>query len=56
MTTAVGLLPIAVSGADIQKLMDGTAAAREEALNAPFEENSAMQYAAIAIFCCARAR
>ena len=47
VTTAVGLLPIAVSGADIQKLMDGTAAAREEALNAPFEENSAMQYAAI---------
>ena len=27
--------------------MEGTAAAREEALNAPFEENSAMQYAAI---------
>ena len=47
MTTAVGLLPIAVSGADIEKLMEGTAAAREEALNAPFEENSAMQYAAI---------
>ena len=47
MTTAVGLLPIAVSGADIQKLMEGTAAAREEALNAPFAENSAMQYAAI---------
>ena len=45
--TAVGLLPIAVSGADIQKLMEGTAAAREEALNAPFAENSAMQYAAI---------
>ena len=47
MTTAVGLLPIAVSGADIQKLMEGTAAAREEALNAPFAENSALQYAAI---------
>ena len=47
MTTAVGLLPIAVSGADIEKLMEGTAAAREEALNAPFEENSAMQYAAV---------
>ena len=27
--------------------MEGTAAAREEALNAPFAENSAMQYAAI---------
>ena len=47
VTTAVGLLPIAVSGADIQKLMEGTAAAREEALNAPFAENSALQYAAI---------
>ena len=47
VTTAVGLLPIAVSGADIQKLMEGTAAAREEALNAPFAENSAMQYVAI---------
>ena len=47
VTTAVGLLPIAVSGADIEKLMEGTAAAREEALNAPFEENSAMQYAAV---------
>ena len=47
VTTAVGLLPIAVSGADIEKLMEGTAAAREEALNASFEENSAMQYAVI---------
>ncbi len=45
--TAVGLLPIAVSGADLDQLMAGAAAAREEALNAPFEENSSMQYAAI---------
>lgn len=44
--TAVGLLPIAVSGADIEKLMEGAASAREEALNAPFEENSSMLYAA----------
>ncbi len=44
--TAVGLLPIAVSGADITKLMEGAASARDEALNAPFEENSAMLYAA----------
>jgi glucose-6-phosphate isomerase len=44
--TAVGLLPIAVSGADITKLMEGAASAREEALNAPFEENSSMLYAA----------
>jgi len=45
--TAVGLLPIAVSGADIDALMAGAASGREKALNAPFEENDAMQYAAI---------
>ena len=45
--TAVGLLPIAVSGADIGKLMEGAQAARETALTAPFEENDALKYAAI---------
>nr|WP_296267422.1 glucose-6-phosphate isomerase [uncultured Merdimonas sp.] len=45
--TAVGLLPIAVSGADIDQLMAGAAAGRERALNAAFEENDAMQYAAV---------
>ena len=45
--TAVGLLPIAVSGADIEKLMEGAATGRELALNKPFEENDALQYAAI---------
>lgn len=45
--TAVGLLPIAVSGADIVKLMEGAASGREMALNAPFEENDAVKYAAI---------
>ena len=45
--TAVGLLPIAVSGADINKLMEGAQAAREEALTAPFEENGALKYAAV---------
>ena len=45
--TAVGLLPIAVSGADIDELMKGAQAAREEALQAPFAENSALQYATI---------
>ncbi len=45
--TAVGLLPIAVSGADIDKLMEGAADARENALNAPYEENDAVLYAAI---------
>ena len=45
--TAVGLLPIAVSGADINKLMEGAKAARDIALTAPFEENDALQYAAV---------
>jgi glucose-6-phosphate isomerase len=45
--TAVGLLPIAVSGADIDKLMEGAAAGRKRALEADFEENDALQYAAI---------
>ncbi len=45
--TAVGLLPIAVSGADIDQLMAGAADAREKALNAPYEENDAVLYAAI---------
>ena len=45
--TAVGLLPIAVSGADITKLMEGAQAAREAALTAPFEENDALKYAAV---------
>ena len=45
--TAVGLLPIAVSGADIDLLMEGAAVARKNALEAPFEENDAVKYAAI---------
>lgn len=45
--TAVGLLPIAVSGADLDQLMAGAASGRELALNSPFAENDAMQYAAI---------
>ena len=45
--TAVGLLPIAVSGADIDKLMQGAAAGRALALEKDFAENDAMQYAAI---------
>ncbi len=45
--TPVGLLPIAVSGADITKLMEGAASAREDALNAPYEENDALRYAAV---------
>ena len=45
--TAVGLLPIAVSGADIDKLMEGAASGRELALNQPFASNDALQYAAV---------
>jgi len=45
--TAVGLLPIAVSGADIQKLMEGAANGRELALNSAYEENDAVKYAAV---------
>ncbi len=45
--TAVGLLPIAVSGADIDKLMAGAQSGRERAINAPFEENDALKYAAL---------
>lgn len=45
--TAVGLLPIAVSGADITKLMEGAAAGRKAALENDFADNDALQYAAI---------
>lgn len=45
--TAVGLLPIAASGADINALMAGAAEARRAALENGFEENDAVQYAAL---------
>ncbi|MBQ7506051.1 MAG: glucose-6-phosphate isomerase [Lachnospiraceae bacterium] len=45
--TAVGLLPIAVSGADIDKLMEGAASGRKRAMENGFAENDALQYAAI---------
>lgn len=45
--TAVGLLPIAVSGADIDKLMEGAAEGRKLALEKDFAENDSLQYAAI---------
>ena len=45
--TAVGLLPIAVSGVDINELMEGAAAGRKAALENDFAENDAMQYAAV---------
>lgn len=45
--TAVGLLPIAVSGADIEKIMEGAAAACKELANPSLEENDCYQYAAV---------
>lgn len=44
--TAVGLLPIAASGADIDALMEGAASGRKLALETPFAENDALLYAA----------
>ncbi|MBR4223627.1 MAG: glucose-6-phosphate isomerase [Oscillospiraceae bacterium] len=44
--TAVGLLPIAVSGCDIDKVMAGAAKAREE-LSAGFDSNDCYKYAAL---------
>ena len=45
--TAVGLLPIAVSGADIDKLMEGAASARKDCLAENFDDSDAMKYAAV---------
>ncbi|MEH7391931.1 glucose-6-phosphate isomerase [Bacillus sp. JJ1474] len=45
--TAVGLLPIAVSGADIGEMLKGAALAREELSSSELLENIAYQYAAI---------
>ncbi len=45
--TAVGLLPIAVSGADIDALMSGAAKAREELMNTDLDKNDCYKYAAI---------
>lgn len=45
--TAVGLLPIAVSGADIEAMMKGAAQAREDFGHSELENNLAYQYAAV---------
>ncbi|MBS8266040.1 glucose-6-phosphate isomerase [Mesobacillus boroniphilus] len=45
--TAVGLLPIAVSGSDIDAMMNGAAQAREDFGKSELEENPAYQYAAV---------
>ncbi len=44
--TAVGLLPIAAAGLDIDKLMEGAASGRKKAIETPYEENDALLYAA----------
>lgn len=45
--TAVGLLPIAVSGANIDKLMEGARSMRERCINNSFDENDSLKYAAV---------
>ena len=45
--TAVGLLPIAVAGIDIDLLMQGAARGRELALNTEYEKNPSLLYAGI---------
>ncbi|SUN75639.1 glucose-6-phosphate isomerase [Streptococcus mitis] len=45
--TAVGLLPIAASGADIKALMEGANAARKDYTSDKISENEAYQYAAV---------
>ena len=44
--TAVGLLPIAVSGADLDALMKGAKEMRKICLEAEYDKNPALQYAA----------
>ena len=45
--TAVGLLPIAVSGVEIETMMNGAAQAREDFGKSELAENPAYQYAAV---------
>lgn len=45
--TAVGLLPIAVSGANIEKLMSGAASMRERCLHNSYTNNDSVLYAAV---------
>jgi glucose-6-phosphate isomerase len=45
--TAVGLLPIAAAGLDIDKLMEGAASGRKKALETPYEQNDSLLYAAV---------
>ncbi len=45
--TAVGLLPVAASGIDIDMLMKGALDARNEIISTPYEKNSCLKYAAL---------
>ena len=45
--TAVGLLPIAVAGADIDELMAGAKAAQDELMSDDIDKNDAYKYAAV---------
>lgn len=45
--TAVGLLPIAVSGADLDKLMEGAQSMRKLCLETPVLQNDSVMYAAV---------
>ena len=54
--TAVGLLPIAVSGSDIAKLMEGAARAREDLSVCDLDKTTATAMRRCATSCTARAR
>ncbi len=45
--TAVGLLPIAVAGCDLDAIMEGAKAAYDELTTTDYDNNSCMQYAAV---------
>ena len=53
--TAVGLLPIAASGADITKLMEGAQSMRKLCLETPIEKNDAIYMQQFVTFCTAKA-
>lgn len=56
MLTAVGLLPIAVAGIDIKRLMEGAAHASREYSNPDLEQNDCYKYAAIRNLLCRKGK
>ncbi len=54
--TAVGLLPIACAGCDIDALMNGAAAAREEYAECNLEKNGCYKYAALRNILCRKGK